>query len=329
MKLFIKNIFIFLPILLVSYVLILYILSVTPLKKIVPNIKDNIGGHGQSLLRFREASQVKNIDILFIGSSHASQGFDNRIFSSKNISTFNMGSGLQTPQNSYYLLKQYVPNIKPKSIIMELYWDVLEYENGNEACIDITSNSECSLNLIKMNLSTYNFKIINSMVANYISRATYPLNNFKSKNITNEKYISGGYFELAHNDEYVKKTIANLKPREIKLQEKQLLYLNKIINYCKTENITLLFVTAPVSEESLRNITNYSSIINKINGIMRKNNTQWLNFNDVFYRKKMNLKSVKDFNDGAHLSNKGVVKFNNLLIEELKKISFTFRNENK
>ncbi len=322
MKLFAKKILLFLPILLVSYLLILLVMTITPLGKIVSNVKDNTGGHGQSLLRFREAQQTKNVDILFIGSSHASQGFDNRIFSKENISTFNMGSGLQTPQNSFYLLKQYVPIIKPKKIIMELYWDVLEYENGNEACIDITSNSPCSIDIIKMNLSTLNFKVINSMLANYISRIIIPLDSKKEGILEKEKYVLGGYLEIKHNEAYVKKIIQNLNVKKINIQKKQIYYLQKLIDYCKSQKIPLLFVTAPISIESIKSISNYSKLITQINNIVNENNTKWINFNDNEYRERMNLNTFDDFNDGAHLSNSGVRKFNNLLIDELMKINF-------
>ena len=96
MKRFLIKSILFIPLLIAVYLLVLFIIVITPVKSFVPNIKTNTGGPGHSLLRFREAQETKNIDILFIGSSHTSKGFDNRLFAQHNLRAFNMGTGLQT-----------------------------------------------------------------------------------------------------------------------------------------------------------------------------------------------------------------------------------------
>lgn len=318
MKLILKKIVIFLPLLVLTYFLVLFLIAVTPIKKLIPTIKSNTGGPGQSLLRFREAENIRDIDFLIVGSSHASKGFDNRLFSKQNISTFNLGTGLQTPQNTYYLLEKYVPSIQPKRIIMELFWDVLEYENGNEACIDITSNSPISFEMFKMNCSTKEVKPITSMLVNYFSRSRESLAACEQKTIPGETYVSGGYLESIHDDEAARKAIAGIQPRRLMLNEKQLGYLKKIISYCKTQNTPLIFVTAPVPDELLNSLSNYPSVVKDISRILNSANVEWLNFNDEHYRNDLKLNSIEDFNDYNHLSQTGVIKFNSLLIERLK-----------
>jgi hypothetical protein len=318
MKLILKKSIFFLPLLIAVYLLVLFIVAITPLKKFIPTIKNNTGGPGQSLLRFREAETIRNIDFLIVGSSHASKGFDNRLFSEQDISTFNLGTGLQTPQNTYYILKKYVPSMKPKKIIMELFWDVLEYENGNEACIDITSNSPLSAEMIKMNCSTKEVKPINSMLVAYLSRSLHPLSACGQEKIPGETYIRGGYVESIHNDDVARQSIANIQPRSLIMNKKQIGYLKKTILYCKAQDIPIIFVTAPVPIELLNSITNYVSVVDNINNIMHSNKTHWLNFNDTKYRDKLELNSITDFNDRNHLSQAGVLKFNSLLIRLLK-----------
>jgi hypothetical protein len=319
MNRFIKKSIIFLPLLAVAYLFILFVIVITPLKNFIPNIKNNTGGPGQSLLRFREAQKIKNIDILFVGSSHTSKGFDNRIFAERNIRTFNLGSGLQTPQNSYYLLKEYVPSIVPKKIIMELYWDVFEYENGNEACIDITSNCPLSMEIVKMNFSTKEFKSINSMIANYLSRSLKPLAAYKQEKLSTETYVSGGYLEGTHLDSYTSNSIAAIKPHVVIIQKRQLNYLKDIIEYCYARAIPLLFVTAPVPKELLNSISNYDATIETIKNVIQPSQQPWINFNDPYYRDQLQLNSITDFDDANHLSQTGVIKFNTLLIDVLKK----------
>jgi hypothetical protein len=318
MKLFFKRIIVFIPVLSVTYLLLLFVVSITPAKELIPNIKDNTGGKGYSLLRLYQAERTFNPDILFLGSSHARNGFDNRIFSNHHVNTFNLGSGLQTPQNSFFLLEHYAPLMQPKKIIMELYWDVLEYENGTEACIDITSNSPLSSEIIKMNLSTREFKVINSMLSIYIRRLIYPLQLTQQQAIKNDLYVSGGYIQTTHSDDYTKNSFANLQPRSVQIKKKQLEYIQQIIRFCNEHQIPLSFVTAPVPQPLLNNLTNYPSIITEIQGALKAYNSTWINFNDLVYREQMQLNDVKDFNDLNHLSQQGTEKFNLLLIQLLK-----------
>ncbi len=298
--------------------MVLFIIVITPVKSFVPNIKTNTGGPGHSLLRFREAQETKNIDILFIGSSHTSKGFDNRLFAQHNLRTFNMGTGLQTPQNSYYLLQEYVPEMRPKKIIMELFWDVLAYENGTEACIDITSNAPLSSEIIKMNVETKQFKLINSMLAGYLSRSLKPLNLAEQQKIKGETYISGGYLEGSHNDDYTRTSIAAIKNNNVVLQQKQLDYIVKISAYCKSQGIPLLFVTAPVPQELLNSISNYTAITDEIRNMTTLNKNEWINFNDPVYRDQLKLVTITDFDDANHLSQQGVIKFNTLLLNAIR-----------
>jgi peptide methionine sulfoxide reductase MsrA len=302
------------------------VIANTPLKKIIPSISTNVGGHGQSLLRYREADTTKKTDILFLGSSHANKGFDTRIFHINNIAALNLGSGLQTPQNSFYLLKKYLPTIKTKLVIMELYWDVLEYKDGIEACIDITSNSTASINMIEMNLSTKNNLVINSMLASYFSSATKPLSSQNQKIIKGEQYIKGGYITGNYDRLFVKKSIKELKPRKLKLEQNQLNYLTKIIDYCKQHHTQLLFVTAPIPVEHLNYLTNYNNAISEIKNSISFSNILWLNFNDETYRTQLKLNTIEDFSDANHLNQNGVNKFNWVLIKEIKKIAEDFKH---
>src|SRR5690606_12876278 len=63
---------------------------------------------GSSYIRFQEVKKYNNVDIVFIGSSHAYRGFDPRIFKKAGYSSFNMGSTAQTPVQTKYLLEQYI-----------------------------------------------------------------------------------------------------------------------------------------------------------------------------------------------------------------------------
>ena len=61
------------------------------------------GGHLHS--RLLEINKHQNVDVLFLGSSHAYRGFDTRIFKESGIASFNLGSSSQAPVQSLLLLK--------------------------------------------------------------------------------------------------------------------------------------------------------------------------------------------------------------------------------
>ena len=122
-----------------------------------PNINFTQGGYGNNLDRFNEIENYSDIDILFLGSSHAYRGFDPRIFKQHGYSTFNLGSSSQPPYNSYFLLKQYVDILKPKTVLMEVYWGTLALNKESiEATVDIVSNKERSLLDAEMTLKQHN-----------------------------------------------------------------------------------------------------------------------------------------------------------------------------
>lgn len=124
-----------------AFVLIIAFAGYLGLGKWLLNAMTTTGGYGQMLLRLREVQKVKQVDLLFVGSSHVYRGYDPRIFTSQGIEAFNIGSSAQTPFNSYFLLKEYLPKIKAKYVVLDLYWGALG-NNGIESSIDILSNSE-------------------------------------------------------------------------------------------------------------------------------------------------------------------------------------------
>jgi trehalose/maltose hydrolase-like predicted phosphorylase len=92
--------------------------------------------------------------------------------------------------------------------------------------------------------------------------------------------------------------------------------------YCKSEHITIYFVTAPLPDETLKSVTNYAYVNETIKKIMETKHFKWLDFNTPSIRQKLQLNTMEDFDDANHLSQNGVIKFNELLINLLQKDSF-------
>src|SRR5580700_4956105 len=112
------------------------------------------GGRYQSLRRFREAEERGPVDIVFFGSSHAYRGFDPRIFAAAGYAAQNLGSTNQTPLNTLYLAERYLPALRPRLVVLEVYYQTLS-SDGLEACRDLAVNTPASWPMTKMAVATW------------------------------------------------------------------------------------------------------------------------------------------------------------------------------
>ena len=88
------------------------------------------------LTRLNEVKNIKNIDILFLGSSHTYRGFDTRVFKKNGYNSFNLGSSSQSPIQTLTLTKRYLNQLNPKLIVYEVYPTTFTID-GIESSLDI------------------------------------------------------------------------------------------------------------------------------------------------------------------------------------------------
>lgn len=265
------------------------------------------GGSGESLRRFREAETVNDVDILFLGSSHAYRGFDTRIFSGQGLKTFNMGSTSQTPLNSYYLLEKYLDQMHPKLIVFEVY-PVLLGEDGIESFFDLVINLPLSREMAEMAVAVKNPHAINSLLGVTLGRVRKPLAKYSQHDVKNEQYVSGGYCQSFASESTVKSIIS----KKIEVDKSQVHYLSEIIRLSKSKNIPIVLVTQPIQKEYLKSITNYDAVSKTVSSIAGAENVKYIDYNKV-----ISLDSAKDFLDKDHLSQSGVEQFDAYLLKDL------------
>ena len=305
----------------VAYLAIVYTASYLHFANWIPNAKYTTGKGYYTLSRFREIDKFSNIDILFLGSSQVYRGFDTRQFEQKNLKTFNLGTSAQSPYNSYYLLQDHIDKLKPKYIVMDLYWHMLAKEDVTESTIDLISNHELTSNIVKMAWDTHDYTIISSLLSNFISRWHTPLAKVKEKKLPKEVYISGGFVEslipkedLSMSNPKKAYQFRNLDTKLKTASEFQMEYLNKIIALCKQHNTKLVFVLIPVTKEYKNNLANYNDYITQITAFAKKNNIPFIDYNT---RPDLSLSSSEDFLDKNHLSPYGASKFNKFFYNDL------------
>jgi hypothetical protein len=296
----------------IFYFTVVFILSSIQFKgltllQILTADKIGPGGWGHSLLRFRELQNIKNVDILFVGSSKAYRGYDPRVFQTKNYAAFNMGSTSQTPMNTYFLLKQYLPKIKPKVIVFDL--DITDMAmDGYEGILDLLANIPISWELLEMSVATGNPHAVTNFLGKLIRDQKWPLASFDQQNMKNDKYISGGYVETTIDSEWV----ADDNIAKIKILNNQLDYCSKILELAKTFNIPIVEVIQPMNDILLRSIPNYKTIADHLKNSAMKRSVIFIDFNNT-----MHLDPFVDYMDEFHLNQKGVLKYNTVLLDRL------------
>lgn len=292
---FFKKLTVFSVFLLFVYVLLIYVAGEFLPKKIKPNINYKIG---HNYLRLKEVKQTSNVDILFLGSSHAYRGFDTRIFNAAGYTIFNLGSSAQTPTQTLILLKRYLKQLNPKLVVFEV-WPEVFTSDGVESSLDLIANDTNDLSTLQMVWDSKNMKVFNTYIYANIKNLIGSETNFEQKT-----YHDGGYVsqdKLNYNQD--------AKPNRTKLifKNRQLTNFEAILGILKTEKVEYLLVQAPVTNQMYQSFTNISWFNAKIDGYGNH-----YNFNG-----KLKLDDTLDFYDNHHLNQKGVKLFNEAFLKLL------------
>ena len=305
MKLFIKKIILF-----IVFTVVLYSLCTILWEQFLPyyltmNINYRIGSYGHMNTRIKELKSYDNVDILFLGSSHAYRGFDTRIFKANGINAFNLGSSAQTPIQTEILLNRYLELLAPKLVIYEVYPGTFS-SDGIESAMDIIANDKIDIDTVKMALELNNIKVYNTLLYS-LYRDIFSLDSNFVEGIKKggDTYIEGGFVErkLEYYDE-----IINHPPRIWNLHQNQLNSFERILNKLREKEIEVVLVQAPFTS-SLYNL--YSNNLEVDNYFSLLGN--YYNFNEL-----IELSENQHFYDEHHLNQVGVEIFNRELLKILR-----------
>ena len=257
------------------------------------------GGHLHS--RLVELNKYQNIDVLFLGSSHAYRGFDTRIFKESGIASFNLGSSSQAPVQSLLLLKKHIEKLKPKKIIFEVCPQSLS-SDGIESALDIISNGKIDCQTIKMAFDLNHIKVYNTLIYSGIRQLLNLDHDFiEAQHIGKDTYISGGYVQ---KDDVQFEHKSHL---EKNINPKQMAALKELVSWIKSKDIELILVQAPVTT------TEYNSYADNAGfDKLMQDYSNYYNFNTL-----IKLDDSLHFYDPHHLNQLGVETFNAELIDLL------------
>lgn len=305
MKNFILNIAKFLGFAIPFYIIGLCLWSWLTPPFLSKNVRSNIAAYGHFFSRSRDADKTHNVDLLFLGSSHAYRGFDTRVFSKAGYTSFNLGSSSQTPINTQVLLKQYLLKIKPKLVVYEVCAGTLSID-GVESSLDILSNGNIDKNALEMAFKLNNLLTYNTLIYGYF-RQVFNLNKSLKEPVflNGDHYIKGGGFVETKYRPY---TPEFLEKNKWILNENQIKALKENLEILKNHNIPYILVQSPVTKTLYNSKSNNEDIDKLLKSLGPYKNFQY----------ELNLDDRKDFYDNNHMNQEAVIKFNNKFIAYLK-----------
>jgi hypothetical protein len=264
-------------------------------------------GYAHMFLRMKEVKETKDIDVLFLGSSHTYRSFDPRIFRAYGYQSFNMGSSMQTPMQTLLLLNRYLNSLNPKLIVYEITPKTFESE-GVESSLNLLANDSLGWDSFKMALALNNLKTYNTFLyACYIN--LFNQDQYYSQGFVrgNDTYIPGGYVEskrLINPLDFNDVRTVNWSPFDYQLQ-----YFDDILKLIRKKNIKIILVQSPVQKHEY---DQYYRNNDRIDAYFSGKVKTYLNFNKI-----LTFDDRLNFFDNWHLNQQAVDIFNKKLIEEV------------
>ncbi len=313
---FLSRVFLFSGFTVLMYLIYLIIWGSLFPKFFTKNMKFGIGAYGHLYSRLKESDSIKNVDILFIGSSHSYRGYDPRIFKQYNLKTINLGSSAQPPVVSQLLITKYLPKVKPKLVIIDIFPNVFTVD-GTESELDYFSNTKPNLPNFELAVKSKNIKVINTFLYSVFYDMSGQFDSYKEAKVKKynrfnpkeyDTYISGGYVQtnLTHFDS----SSSQYTPDKVEMSQENIQAFEDILKFLKENKVNYILVQALITKKLYKSFTNNK----ELNEIFSHYGTYY-DFNEI-----LNLSDTY-FYDSNHLNQKGVTLYNQELMKVLQKDS--------
>lgn len=266
--------------------------------------------YGSDVTSFYQLEK-NSLDVIFFGSSHSYASFSPDIIEEKTgMKSYNFATQRQPIYITYYYMVEALKTQKPKYFVLETRMFSEDKEYWEEG---VTRDA-----LDKMKMSKNKFDAINSSVEDRKERISYYFNIIKYhsryEDITKAEIISAlkresiqnrGFKDLPVTSDIIINNDGLLDITEKQnLSDKNLLYLNKMIELAKKNNVTLVFTKAPnqLKEDEIKKY-------NTVKEIAEENGLDFIDYNTKFA--DLGLVNEEDFFDDGHVSYRGAVKVSN------------------
>lgn len=252
-------------------------------------------------------------DVALLGSSHMNGGIDpNVLWEKYGITSFNYATGGQPMDVTYYLLNEVLKKHKVSIAVVDTYYLGMTNEYGETGFVsNVLDNMNFSwnkLNAIVHCTSPNEWMDYLFPVLKYHYRwSSLTLDDFFFDSAS--VYYTKGF--AAGTNKYGKQleTYADTDEKA-EIPEKNLYYLNKIIQLSKTENFQLILTNMPCdysdSEKDDGWIDNCEALFNTVADLAKQNGIPFLDYDDEI--DEIGLDFSTDMNNSGHLNIWGACK---------------------
>lgn len=260
---------------------------------------------GDTYFKFAEFDSQAEYDYIFLGTSRAYRGYDPRIFANHGYNTFNLGTGGQSIDNTYLIIKNLINGNNTECLIIDLYPNAF-YARPAESSLDLIANVSSHELAMDILLNEKDPRHVNAFFSRLSILDQAPFYN-------DSDYVEKGF--CTSNETLRPYWLEKLNSGELEddtstLSLEKLEILHEIIEYCDEQSIRLLFTIAPTSD--FYPDKQHAYFLQQLK-LIENRNTPLLD-----YSKKLKLSTHKMFYDGSHMNYSGVKLFNEKLIEDLK-----------
>lgn len=269
----------------------------------------------------------EKIDLAFVGPSYVYRGVNPSISDEKtSLNTFNLGTSSQKPVDSYFMIKEAYRVHKIKYVVLDVSLDFYidsSYSSQNTSTYLIYDRMESSdvkteyfMNAFDFDeypkafckSSHYSVYSFSQLTSNVKYKFSEDYDNFVAPSYDNEWYGSKGFVDSL--GEYTEGN--EISAIDVKFVEENLDYLQKIIDFCKENNIKLIAVTSPKTADYLKQYPDYESHISTFDKLFKDNGIFYTDTNRTEEFKKYDNSC---FIDIGHLNSKGAEIYTNYLSE--------------
>ena len=300
-----------------SFIFIFIFITIISLMALFMNSRISPFGYNEARYPNIQKATSKS-DLIFLGSSQTYSAFNPEIFDKNlGIHSYNLGTPAEVPVITYYRFEEAIKKSNPKVVIVDIYFRILRYDIGFEYIPQwIGSVSTANKKRIINELPLKNKLKLYFNLTNMDRNLSELLRSFSKGRLTGykgfvsikqktslEKLEEENRFEdyVFQTNEYVQKNVE---------------YLDKIIDLAKERDIRLIFITTPLASNSFEKIEKYDEIYNFINDHLKARNVEYYDFNII---KNPVFIDEEDFEDGNHLNYYGATKISEYISKEILK----------
>lgn len=251
----------------------------------------------------------EEINILINGDSHMEVSLNPDYFKS----AINISQGGENVILSYWKLKYILKKVKIDTLIMSLSYNNISINENNKFF-----NNSMTPEVMRRTILTNEFETIDSILK--IDYKEYYKAYFRHMCLyptTNQYTFIGGfspseYSNLLPNvDKRIKKHYFN-KKNEVAVSEIIISYVDSIVNLCKKNKTTPIFVTTPLHKSYFEKIPQpIKERFEEEKKKLSEKNVKTFDFSEVYFEDEL-------YYDCDHLNSKGAEKFSKLFVKSLK-----------